>query len=318
MKKKEKIAKSALRFTDESMLTVTNVLRELLKEQTEVQFEVLNPDLYSGSYAGREVTLNGKVYLYRSFRSWLDLAANLNCRMLTPKIATEQTILLRFQKLEIHSFHQDTPEERSEKYGTGSSFSAINKNEEPAFLAAYTHALDVAEVKTKTRVLNLGVNRGDEFALIREMLPKESFEAIEFVGIDHSQSAIEAAKKRFGTSNMHFYSHDINDLDALKLGTFDLIISIGTLQSPGINYKPFLMELVQNHLGNAGAIILGFPNSRWIDGEMVYGAKMRNYRESDLSLLLGDIDYAKRYLQQKKFSVRISGREYIFLTAVSR
>jgi hypothetical protein len=51
---------------------------------------------------------------------------------------------------------------------------------------------------------------------------------------------------------------------------------------------------------------------------MVYGAKMRNYRESDLSLLLGDIDYAKRYLQQKKFTVRISGKEYLFLTATSK
>ncbi len=309
---------NVLCFTDESMLAVSGMLDKKLESRSDIIFEVLNPDLYSGSYAGREVTINGKVYLYRSLRSWLDLAANLNCRMLTPKIATEQTILLRFQKLETHSFHRENPEERSEKYGTGSSFAAINKNEEPAFLAAYTHALGVAEVKTRRRVLNLGVNRGDEFALIRELLPKESFEAIEFVGIDHSESAINEARNRFNTPNMHFYSHDINDLDTLKLGRFDLIISIGTLQSPGINYKPFLMELVQNHLGNAGAIILGFPNSRWIDGEMVYGAKMRNYSESDLSLLLGDIDYAKRYLQQKKFSVRISGKEYIFLTAVSR
>ena len=67
-----------------------------------------------------------------------------------------------------------------------------------------------------------------------------------------------------------------------------------------------------------GAIVLGVPNSRWIDGEMIYGAKMRNFRESDLSLLLSDIDYAKRYLQQKKFTVRISGKEYIFLTATSK
>ncbi|WP_345974337.1 methyltransferase domain-containing protein [Sulfurimonas sp. HSL3-7] len=300
------------------MLAVTNVLRERLKEQTEVQFEVLNPDLCSGCYAGSEVSLSGRNYLYRSLRSWLDLAANLNCRMMTPRIASDETVILRFQKLETYSFHQENPEERSEKYGTDSSFSAINKNEEPAFLSAYLHALDLAETATKKRVLNLGINRGDEFALIRELLPKESFESIEFVGIDHSKSAIQEAESRFETPNMHFYSHDINALGELELGRFDLIISIGTLQSPGINYKPFLMELVQNHLSDDGALILGFPNSRWIDGEMVYGAKMRNYRESDLSLLLGDIDYAKRYLQQKKFSVRISGKEYIFLTAVSR
>ncbi len=304
-------------FTNESMFAITATLREELTGHSEVQFEVLNPDLYSGSYAGRELTLNGKTYLYRSMRSWMDMATNLNCRMLTPLSGTEETVILRFQKLETDSFHQDNPDDKSEKYGIDSNFYAINKNEEPAFLFAYTQALDVAKAATRKRVLNLGVNRGDEFALIRELLDQETFEKIEFVGIDHSESAIKMAKGRFNGSNMHFFSHDINTLGELNLGRFDLIISIGTLQSPGINYKPFLMELVQNYLSDDGAIILGFPNSRWIDGEMVYGAKMRNYRESDLSLLLSDIDYAKRYLQQKKFTVRISGKEYIFLTAVS-
>ena len=300
------------------MLVITNTLKEQLTDRSEVQFEVLKPDIYSGSYAGTAVTLKGRTYLYRSLRSWLDLAANLHCRMLTPVSASDETIILRFQKLEMHSFHQENPQEKSEKYGTDSSFSSINKNEEPAFLSAYLHALDIAEVAAKKRVLNLGVNRGDEFALIRELLGEETFGAIEFVGIDHSKSAIEEAKSRFNTPNMHFYSHDINALDELNLGCFDLIITVGTLQSPGINYKPFLMELVQNYLGKEGAVILGFPNSRWTDGEMVYGAKMRNYRESDLSLLLSDIDYARRYLQQKKFTVRISGKEYLFLTATSK
>ena len=300
------------------MLAITSTLKEALEGQVELQFEVLNPDLYSGSYAGKEVALNGKTYLYRSLRSWLDLAANLNCRMLTPATVSEETIILRFQKLESHSFHHDNPDDKSEKYGTESSFFAINKNEEPAFLSAYTHALDVAKIETKKRVLNLGVNRGDEFALIQELLPQNTFENIEFVGIDHSKSATEEAQNRFATPNMHFYSHDINVLDELGLGKFDLIITIGTLQSPGINYKPFLMDLIKNYLSDDGAMILGFPNSRWIDGEMVYGAKMRNYRESDLSLLLSDIDYAKRYLQQKKFDVRINGKEYIFLTATAK
>jgi len=297
------------------MLAITDTLQSELKTQPEIAFEVLNPDPFSGAYAGKEVTLKGITYRYRSLRSWLDLATNLNCRMLIPAKASDETVVLRFQRLETDSFHQDSPPVRSEKYGVGSSFSAINKNEEPAFLSAYLHALGLAKVGTKKRILNLGVNRGDEFSLIQQKLPKKQFETIEFVGIDHSNSAIEAAKSRFTAPNMHFYSQDINALNELELGRFDLIISIGTLQSPGINYKPFLMELVQNYLSDKGALILGFPNSRWIDGEMLYGAKMRNYRESDLSLLLSDIDYAKRYLQQKRFDVRISGKEYIFLTA---
>ncbi len=132
-------------------------------------------------------------------------------------------------------------------------------------------------------------------------------------GIDHSISAIEFAKKRFG--NAKFYAHDINKLDELSLERFDLIISIGTLQSPSINYKPFLMDLVQNYLTENGALILGFPNSRWIDHELIYGAVAPNYNYSEMSLLFNDVIFAKKYLQQKKFRVTITGREYIFLTA---
>ena len=307
---------SMLGFTNESILTIVQVLESALEKSTRVSLEVLDPDPYNGLYAGTMVTVKDTQYCYRSLRSWLDLAQQLGCRMLTPLKISDTTILLHFQKLQTDSFHQENPIDKSEKYGSDSSFSAINKNEEPAFLLAYMQALNIAKLSTRKSVLNLGINRGDEFALIEELLPKEDFENIRFVGIDHAQSAITAAQNRFSQSNLHFYSHDINQLDTLNLGKFDLIISIGTLQSPGINYKPFLMELVKKHLNDNGAIILGFPNSRWIDGEMVYGAKMRNYRESDMSLVLSDIDFAKRYLQQKKFTVRISGKEYLFLTAV--
>jgi hypothetical protein len=75
------------------------------------------------------------------------------------------------------------------------------------------------------------------------------------------------------------------------------------------------MSLVQEHLCNNGALILGFPNSRWMDTELIYGAKAPNYPYSEMSLLFNDVIFAKKYLQQKKFRVTITGREYIFLTA---
>jgi hypothetical protein len=75
------------------------------------------------------------------------------------------------------------------------------------------------------------------------------------------------------------------------------------------------MELVQNYLQEDAAVILGFPNSRWIGGEMVYGAKAPNYAMSEMSLLFNDVMFAKKYLQQKKYRVTITGKQYIFLTA---
>jgi ubiquinone/menaquinone biosynthesis C-methylase UbiE len=105
-------------------------------------------------------------------------------------------------------------------------------------------------VCTKKRILNLGINSGDEFEVIEKLCQNHS--EIEFVGIDISSSAIEEAKKRFPTQNYKFFSHDINKLDELALGKFDLIITIGTLQSSGVEFKLLFNSLVQNYLAKRG------------------------------------------------------------------
>ena len=133
--------------------------------------------------------------------------------------------------------------------------------EEPAFYYYYDQALDNVNIAERTRVLNLGVNRGDEFEVIRNKLDINKYESMEFVGIDHSKTAVEYAEGLFEEENVRFYAEDINHLDTLNLGKFNLLISIGTLQSPSINFKPFFMNLVQNYLEKDSAIILGFPNS---------------------------------------------------------
>ena len=147
------------------------------------------------------------------------------------------------------------------------------------------------------------------------MLTCKEFEEKEFVGIDYSSSAIEHAKENFAHSNTEFICHDINKLGELELGRFDLLISIGTLQSSNINFNLTFMDLYQNYLEKGGSIILGFPNCRWIDGEMVYGAKAPNYPFSEMSLVLKDIHFCKKYLQQKKYRVVVTGKDYLFLTA---
>ncbi|MFA6630197.1 MAG: methyltransferase, partial [Sulfuricurvum sp.] len=101
----------------------------------------------------------------------------------------------------------------------------------------------------------------------------------------------------------------------LNLGRFDLIITIGTLQSSTLEFKSLFASLVQEYLSKEGAIILGFPNCRWMGGEMIYGAKAPNYPYSEMSILIKDIYYCKKYLQQKKFRVTLTGKDYLFLTA---
>lgn len=303
-------------FTVEPLIEILTWGQNVLKEFDALTFEVLNPDTVDGIYAGERITIERKDYLYRGYKAWSDLGEILFCRMLTPKVLSDHTVQISYKKLDLSdSFHHS--EEKEEKYGTQSKFSALHKNEEPAFLSPYLRALKSAKVGEKKRILNLGINTGDEFDLIRQILPHDEYLNLELVGIDHSQTAIAHARKRFSEGNASFYVHDINDLTSLELGKFDLIISIGTLQSPGIDFKLLFMQLVQEYLTREGAIILGFPNCRWMGGEMIYGAKAPNYPYSEMTLLYKDVYYCKKYLQQKKFRVTLTGKDYIFLTGTS-
>jgi len=297
------------------MQDILSLLQETLHTNNVIIFNVLDPDLGEG-YAGNHIVIDDQTYIHRGYKTWIDLAELLMCKMCTPKKGKYPFVTLRFEKLETqNSFHLDTKSPKEEKYGVNSHFSQINKMEEPAFLYYYQQALKNAKLSEKSRVLNLGINTGDEFSVIKNSLVTEKYENMEFVGIDHSKTAIAQAKMYFKEENVKLYSHDINELVTLDLGKFDLLISIGTLQSPSINFKPFFMSLVQNYLEKDAAIILGFPNSRWVGGEMIYGAKAPNYAMSEMSLLYNDVIFCKKYLQQHKYRVTLTGKQYVFLTA---
>ena len=305
------------KFMNETMYEIVLYLEKELKSDNEVFIEVLNPDLEKDYYAGEIVIFEDKKFIYRSFKAWSNLAELLFCRLLIVELKVN-TIILKFKKLnKIDSFHKDTNNEENEKYGEQSTFFRINKNEEPAFLYAYMNALKNVKIEEKQNILNLGINKADEFELIKNLLDEDTFSKINLVGIDYSKSAIEFTKKRFPQENLTFYNHDINKLDELNLKKVDLLISIGTLQSSGLNFKLLFMNLIQNYLEDKGSIILGFPNCRWINGETIYGAKAANYSYSEQSVLYKDVYFCKKYLQQKKYRVTLTGKNYLFLTATS-
>lgn len=305
------------KFTQETMFEIISYLEKELKQKDETLFEVLNPNINGEIYAGEKYILNNIEFIYRSYKSWCDLAELLFCKMLVISI-NQNTVTLKFQKLnKFDSFHNEINDEKNEKYGENSTFFRINKNEEPAFLYSYMKALINVKVEEKKNILNLGINKADEFEVIKELLEEQVLKNISFTGIDYSSSAIEFAKKRFPFNNFNFFTHDINKLVELNLKKSDLIISIGTLQSSSLNFKLLFMDLVQNYLEDKGSIILGFPNCRWINGEMIYGAKAPNYLYSEQSILYKDVYFCKKYLQQKKFRVTLTGKNYLFLTATS-
>lgn len=292
------------KFIHETHYTVYEILKkeiETIDVNETFYFDIINPDIQEDN-------------LFKSYKVLTNLAELLVCKMVTPEILPENMVRIGFKKLNTSNSFHNSNENSNEKYGIHSVFATINKNGEPTFVVPYIHALKRTNITQKKRVLNLGINSGDEFILISQHF--NDINEIEFVGVDYSKSAIEKAKERFSDkTNFQFYAHDINTLEELNLGKFDLIISIGTLQSSNLDFKLTFMNIIQNYLDKQGSLILGFPNCRWVDGEMIYGAKMPNYSFSEMTLLYKDVYFCKKYLQQKKFKVTLTGKEYVFLTA---
>ena len=305
------------KITNENMFEIISYLEKELKNNDYVIIEILNPSIKDDIYAGEKLIIDNQEFIYRSFKSWSDLAEILFCKLLIVGLQ-ENKVQIKFQKLnKTESFHNDVNDEKNEKYGEDSTFFRINKNDEPSFLYAYMNALINVKIEEKKKILNLGINKADEFEVIKNLLDEETLNQMNLVGIDYSSSAIEFSKKRFPSENFTFFNHDINKLEQLNLKKADLIISIGTLQSSGLNFKLLFMDLIQNYLQDKGSIILGFPNCRWINGEMIYGAKAANYSYSEQSVLYKDVYFCKKYLQQKKYRVTLTGKNYLFLTATS-
>ncbi|MGE3547407.1 MAG: trans-aconitate 2-methyltransferase, partial [Kofleriaceae bacterium] len=273
-------------------------------------------DLGRGRYPGESIEHAGRAWVHRPFRSWVDLAERLGLRLLTPHIERE-LVRLRFEPLDrSNRWDASTTGELTERYGNASAYSRITKLEDPGFVLDFADALDRVDGGVPPRILDLGVNTGDELALIHALRPAWTSTAA-FVGVDHSRSALEVARRRFRAPNHQFIEGDLNALEALALGTFDLVVSLNTFQSAGIDDRELLRRVVQHHLARDAAVILGLPNVRYVDGELDYGARMKNFSQPELGLLIKDVAFYRKYLQQHHRQVFVTGKHYVLITAIA-
>ncbi len=291
---------------------------ELARGATRIELEVLDPDRGRGLYAGEHVELDGASYIHRPFRVWVDLAERLGLRLLTPRAIDDRFVRLVFEKLQRTRDSASLGErdaEATERYGTESTFARITKLEDPGFVLDMTDALERCALRPGARVLDLGVNTGDELALLRARIP--ALRDATLVGIDHSASAIAKARERFAGESVELHVADLNAIGPLGLGRFELVLSIGTLQSAGIDDRELVRRIVQDHLAPDGAVILGFPNSRYVDGEVEHGTRMKNYRQPELGLLVKDVAFYRKYLQQHHRRVFVTGKHYLLVTGIA-
>ena len=301
-------------FARAPLLAIVEYLQaELARGATTLELDVLDPDVGRGHYAGERV----ETYVYRSLRTWVDLAERLGLRLLTPRPLAPPLVRLVFEKLDETARLRPAAEDATEKYGADSAFARISKLEDPGFVLDMADALARCELRPGARVLDLGVNTGDELALCMAVAPV--LRDATLVGIDHSASAIARARERFRDApSVQLHEADLATLGALDLGRFDLVISIGTLHSPGIADREVIRQIVQNHLAPDGAVIVGFPNCRYVDGEVEYGTRMKNFRQPELGLLVKDVAFYRKYLQQHHRQVYVTGKHYVLVTGVAR
>lgn len=268
---------------------------------------VPDPDLGRGRYAGEIFEHAGERLVHRSFRTWVDLAERLGLRLLTPRPRVAPFVELRFEPLDRATLLRPTADEPTERYGAASEFARIAKAEDPNFVLDLRDAL--ARVGAPARILDLGVNTGDELGLLRALGCTGAM-----VGVDHSASALAVARTRFPDATL--VEADLATLPKLGLGRFDLVISIGTLQSPGIDDREVLRRIVQDHLAPTGAVIIGLPNARYVGGELEHGTRMKNFRQPELGLLVKDVAFYRKYLQQHAMSVYVTGKYELLVTGV--
>ena len=297
-------------FRHESLFEISQYLENQLAKQSILSFCVPNPDLGAGCYTGE--VIEGTNIIHRSWSVWFDLAERHVCRFATPTLYGEHFVCLTFTKIVMVS-NSETNLDKHEKYGAESEFGRITKLEESDFLLTYLEALERIKPQAGERILSLGINTGKEFRVFDYLSLSQK---LQFTGIDYSETALEKAKVTFPSENYQFIHADINDIARLELGTFDLVMALGTLQSPGIDDRSVLRYLVQHCAHSSSRLLFAFPNSTHIGTERSYGARMKNFRQPDLSLLVKDAAYYRKYLHQHKFKVFITGKHYLFITAI--
>ena len=294
------------------------VRRRLQAGASSVSFQVLDPDLGRGLYAGERVRVGDREFVHRPLRVWIDLAERMHLRLATPRTSGEHLIRLELSPLDEGARWEPAGSVPvTEKYGRDSGYQRIFKAEEPSFVLDLADVLERIGLGPGARVLDLGVNTGDELSLMASLWP-ELGRSGTFVGVDHSATALEVARARFPGPRHRFVEADVDTLARLDLGApFDLIVCIGTLQSPGVDDRALLRHLVQDRLSGSGAVVLGLPNCRYLDGELLHGARTKNFRQPELSLLVKNVAFYRRYLQQHRRKVYVTGKHTVLVTGVA-
>lgn len=266
-----------------------------------VDLDVPDPDRHDRPVAG-------------GWRGWCDLAEMLGARLEAPAPLPDGRARLRLAPLPAEdAWHDGRGVPAAERYADPEGFGAVRKLDHPGFLLPLLRALERVRPPDGGRVLVLGCHRGDEIHALGLLGGPPG--GLEVVGVDHAAGPLAEATARFPSAR--FLQADVGDLPD-DLGGFDLVVAIAVLQGPAVDDRALLRDLVQRRLAPTGGLLLGLPNSRFRGRAPAWGARTRNYREGDLSLVVKDLAAYRRYLHQHGFRTHVGGRYDLLLSAWRR
>ena len=135
----------------------------------------------------------------------------LRLRLATPRAAGEGRVRLVFTRLDPEArWEPAAGTEPTEKYGASSAYQRISKPEDPGFVLDMADALERIVLPAAPTILDLGVNTGDELALLQALRPE--LRAASLIGIDHSASAIAKARGPESEADVTVMSPDMPEM----------------------------------------------------------------------------------------------------------
>ncbi len=309
-------------WRDEPLLEVQTWLQQASAGAgagTRITCVVPDPDWAPGVFPGGFFEHQGQRLRHRPLAIWLALAELVGCRLKTPRVRADQWLSLTFEVLDATRVPHRFEGERAKKYEPDSPFSAVVRTEEPTFLHYYRQFLERLPERRQGRLLWLGVNQGWEVAPLLSLWPPQRLAVTEVVGIDHAAAAIAVARHRFAAyPHWRFEAADINHLDFAALGRFDAIVAINVLHSPAMNGHDVLQTLLRENCRPNCRLLFGFPNCRYLDGEVRYGTRAGKQREADWGPLINETVFYRRLLTKNRFDVRIRGKHTVLIEATRK
>ena len=120
----------------------------------------------------------------------------------------------------------------------------LQKGDLPEEFRAVLEAMDW----TDKTVLDVGCGTGDMCSLVAESGAKS------VTGVDYAPEAISEAEKKYQAENLQFVCDDVRAIE----GTFDVIISLGTLEHMDDPLE--MLHYLKSKLNDGGSLIVTSPN----------------------------------------------------------